>query len=585
MEYQLISPINQLYTPTQQVLTNRGIAAAAIDHYLHPTSADNLPPQLFRNMKPAAVCLMNHISYLISHDEARIWLVVDCDCDGMTASALLLNYIYRRFPSIVNRFVYLFHTGKQHGLPDMMQSIQAQKGDLVIMPDASSNDYNEHKWFANRGIDVLVLDHHIADYESPYAIVVNNQLCDYPTKSLSGVGVVYKFCQYLDQELFHDNLADQFLDIVAVGLCGDMMTQQDIETHYLTQLGITRLRNPFIAGMADKNSYSIGDTISPFKVQFYIVPLINAIMRVGTMAEKKLLFESMLEWKANEIIPSTKRGAAVGSKETRLAQALRVATNVKNRQTTQQDNALAAIEAKIQSEHLLDHKVLVIQLDNTSFDRGITGLIANKLMAEYSRPVCLLVKTIHEGQLAWSGSARGYGKSKLTDFRQFCRDSGLVYLAEGHPQAFGCGILDSNIKAFIALADEKLKELKFEPSYKVDFIYNPSTVSLTDIAEIGNLSYLWGQEVPEPLVAIEHVQVTASNIVLMKSTLKIELPNGLALLKFRSSEEEYNNLLSKNGSVTINIVGTCNLNRYYNQVIPQIIIEDYEVIDRKEWYF
>ena len=237
----------------------------------------------------------------------------------------------------------------------------------------------------------------MADYESPYAIVVNNQLCDYPTKSLSGVGVVYKFCQYLDQELFHDNLADQFLDIVAVGLCGDMMTQQDIETHYLTQLGIARLRNPFIAGMADKNSYSIGDTISPFKVQFYIVPLINAIMRVGTMAEKKLLIESMLEWKANEIIPSTKRGAAVGSKETRLAQALRVATNVKNRQTTQQDNALAAIEAKIQKEHLLDHKVLVIQLDNTSFDRGITGLIANKLMAEYSRPVCLLIKTEYEG--------------------------------------------------------------------------------------------------------------------------------------------------------------------------------------------
>ena len=102
------------------------------------------------------------------------------------------------------------------------------------MPDASSNDYNEHKWLADRGIDVLVLDHHMADYESPYAIVVNNQVCDYPTKSLSGVGVVYKFCQYLDQELFHDNLADQFLDFVAVGLCGDMMTQQDIETHYLT---------------------------------------------------------------------------------------------------------------------------------------------------------------------------------------------------------------------------------------------------------------------------------------------------------------------------------------------------------------
>ena len=52
--------------------------------------------------------------------------------------------------------------------------------------------------------------------------------------------------------------------------------------------------------MADKNAYSIGDTISPYKVSFYIVPLINAVMRIGSLAEKKLLFESMLEWKANE---------------------------------------------------------------------------------------------------------------------------------------------------------------------------------------------------------------------------------------------------------------------------------------------
>lgn len=61
---------------------------------------------------------------------------------------------------------------------------------------------------------------------------MNNQLCDYPTKSLSGVGVVYKLCQYMDS-VCGTAYADDFLDIVGVGLVGDMMDIRDFETHYL----------------------------------------------------------------------------------------------------------------------------------------------------------------------------------------------------------------------------------------------------------------------------------------------------------------------------------------------------------------
>ena len=71
----------------------------------------------------------------------------------------------------------------------------------------------------------------------------------------------------------------------------------------------------------------------------------------------------------------------------------------------------------------------------------------------------------------------------------------------------------------------------------------------------------------------------------MKSTLKIELPNGLTLLKFKSSQEEFDTLYSEHGGVIINLIGTCNLNYYYQQINPQVIIEDYEIVDRKEWYF
>lgn len=582
MEYKLIHPINESYTPTQQILTNRGIPLSEIDHYLHPVPSDNLDPKLLRNLEPAAACLIQHIQQLIKDPNNAIWIIVDCDCDGYTSSACLLNYIHLRFPSIVDRIFIKFHSGKQHGLADI--SIQPSKGDLIICPDAASNDYEIHRICKDLGVDVLVLDHHIAEYESPYAIVVNNQLCDYPTKSLSGVGIVYKFCQYLDS-IFGDNKADQLLDLVAVGLTGDMMDQRDIETHYLTQIGLKQLRNPFIAGMADKNSYSIGDTISPYKVAFYIVPLINSITRVGTMEEKQLLFDSMLDWKAYNLIPSTKRGAGPSAKETILAQALRVATNVKNRQTTAQDSSLATVQKIIEENDLLQHKVLIIQLESASFDRGITGLIANKLMAIYQRPVGLLIKTYVDGKLAWSGSARGYSKGEFHNFRQLCRNSGLVFLAEGHEEAFGLGIYDENINAFIKYCDEQLKDTKFEPCYKVDYIYNLSTLKAADILEIGKMIPLWGQEVDEPLIAIEHVKITASNIALMKSTLKITLPDGIEVIKFRSSEDEYNTLFTENGSVTINIVGTCGINSYFGRMTPQILIEDYEIVDKQDWYF
>ena len=144
---------------------------------------------------------------------------------------MLLNYLHAQFPSAINKFIYNFHSGKIHGIkPELIP----ENVSLVIAPDSSSNDYQEHEELANRGIDVLVIDHHLADKVSEYACVVNNQFCDYPTKSLSGVGVVYKLCQYMDS-ICGTSYADDYLDIVATGLVGDMMDIRDFETHYLIQ--------------------------------------------------------------------------------------------------------------------------------------------------------------------------------------------------------------------------------------------------------------------------------------------------------------------------------------------------------------
>ena len=366
--------------------------------------------------------------------------------------------------------------------------------------------------------------------------------------------------------------ADDYLDIVATGLVGDMMDIRDFETHYLIQQGLQRssLRNPFIKGMADKNVYQLGKgDLTPIGVAFYIVPLVNAITRVGTQDEKQILFESMLEWKAYDLIPSTKRGCK-GQEETRLEQALRVCTNVKNRQTRTRDAEVECIENIIQENNLLKHKVLAIKLDNMSIDRGITGLIANELMSKYKRPVVLLSKTEHEGLEAWEGSARGYEKSKMKDFRQFVKESNLVFLAEGHANAFGFGIYDKDFESFISWSDEQLKDIEFSPSYKVDFIYSMSDINSKDILDLGDAKYLWGQNIDEPLIAVENVAVTNDMIGLMSRdknpTLKIQLPNGVTCIKFKSSEEELDNLSSELGCVSINLIGKPEVNRYFGSV-------------------
>lgn len=582
MDYQLIKPIQENYSAIEQVLTNRGIKFEDIAHYLNVTEEDNLSPLLLDNIEQAAKMLFNQLH----KDGFHIHVQVDSDCDGYTSAALLLNYIHAIIPSAIEHISYSFHNGKMHGINPALIPPETT---LVIAPDSSSNDYDIHKMLHNKGVEVLVLDHHQAEKISEYACIVNNQLCDYPTKSLSGVGVVYKLCQFIDSLLpASEQKADQFLDMVAVGLVGDMMDLRDFETHYLVQTGLSQLQNPFIKDMAEKNHYQLGDNPTPIGVAFYIVPLINSITRVGTLEEKTLLFESMLNWKAFDLVPSTKRGCA-GQQETRLDQSLRTCTNVKNRQTRNQDAAVEQVKSIIKENNLLDHKILLVKLEHPSFDRGITGLIANKLMAEYQRPVALLVEVDEDGKKAWSGSARGYEKSKLNDFRGFCRDSGLIYLAEGHPNAFGFGILDENFDAFVEYADTTLKDIEFSPSYKVDFIHSANDIRPKEILELGNMKNLWGQNVDEPLIAVEHLAITKDMITLMSRdrnpTLKIQLSNGVTCIKFKSSEEELESLFSENGCVTINLVGKAEVNKYFNSVTPQLIIQNYEIINRQEYFF
>ena len=526
--------------------------------------------------------LIKHIS-----QNDKVFIQVDSDCDGYTSAALLINYLNKLFPGFTqNNVSYRLHEGKQHGL--ILDTIPKDVK-LVIAPDSSSNDYEVHKTLAEMGIDVLVIDHHEADEISQYACVVNNQLCDYPTKSLSGVGMVYKFCSYIDQVLEVDYVND-FVDLVALGIIADVMKLTDFETKQLVNMGIQNIVNPFFRSMTIKNEFSLKGNITPFGVAFYIAPYINATTRCGSNEEKLLLFESMLDFKAYEMIPSTKRGFK-GQLETRVEQACRNCVNIKNRQNRVRDNNLSIIENIITSQNLLKNQIIIICLDSEhAIDKNLTGLVATKIASEYQKPTLVLNESVQEDKsILWTGSGRIFAQSAFTTFRSFLDESGYVEMAQGHEGAFGVAIKNEKLKSFIEYSNKELANFDFTPKYYLDFIYDANYLMPQDIFNIANYDGLWGQGIEEPFVLVKNIKINKDNITLLKeTTLKITLMidgQYVSLIKFGSSQEEFDNLYSEQGYITIDVIGKFQKNIWNDKVSPQIQIEDYEIVNKSNYYF
>lgn len=583
MNYKLINQIDSDLSILEQVLTNRGIKLENINHFLNVTESDLIEPGTIAYLKDGVKMLLNHLKQL-----DNIYIQIDSDCDGISSSAILINYLYQRFPQIVSNHVfYGFHSGKQHGIN--IDLIPKNNIKLVIAPDSSSNNYEVHKILKEQGIDVLVIDHHDAEMVSPNACVINNQLCDYPTKTLSGAGMVYKFCQYIDEGfLKEDRIIEQYMDLAALGIIADIMSITDYETRYIVQQGLNNIHNPLIAELINKNSFSMKGDVNPTTVAWYIAPYINAISRSATEEEKNIVFKAMLDHEAYKEVPSTKKGAT-GQMETIVTQAARVCTNVKRRQKTVRDNYIDFLMKKIQSEKLDENQVIVITIEEADDQiSNLTGLVANQLSAHYQRPTILLIKT-KEG---YQGSARGYDQGDLKDFKAFCANSNLAMYAEGHPNAFGIGFKDMfEVTSFIEYCNNQLSNYSSEPSYLVDFIYNTDNMQSLkkDILTISDLKDIWSKGIEEPLIVIENIKVNLVNCKLMgkttNPTLKIELSNGVSLIKFGSSKEEYELLCPKDGCSYITIVGTCNINEWQGNRYPQVMIKDFTIVNTIEFDF
>ena len=310
--------------------------------------------------------------------------------------------------------------------------------------------------------------------------------------------------------------------------------------------------------------------------------MINAVQRSGEIEEKELLFKAMLKHEAFEMIPSNKRGHAPGEMERLVDQAVRMSTNVKNRQTREQDKTMEELELLIEDLGLLDHKVILFTLDNKELNRNIAGLIANKIANKYQRPCCILSKTLEidpehttmlqdgtevfvtsASRVLYQGSARGYEATGVTNFKTICEAAGAEW-CQGHENAFGMCLAEDQIERFLTETDAALANISAEPIYYVDYIYNGADVQASDILTIANLGNLWGKDFDEALVAVENLKISKDMITVYRktgNTLKISLPNKISLMKFNATDEECFKLENFEGAyLSLNIVGKCNQN-------------------------
>ena len=276
----------------------------------------------------------------------------------------------------------------------------------------------------------------------------------------------------------------------------------------------------------------------------------------------------MLNHYAFTNIPSTKRGHRQGETEQLIIQAIRTVTNVKNRQTRAEDTGLEMLEGMIQKNNLLNHKILLFLLEPNQIDAEIRGLIANKFMAKYQRPCCLLTRTDHD---TYEGSMRGYTKTGIDSFKEVLEQCPEVVYVQGHDNAAGLSIKADQVYRFLTHIDFLLEDVSVEPIYRVDYSFKEIDNNNDKILDIAAMNDYWGQDVERAYVNI-NFKITNNNFEIMKNnTFKFNLPNGLSIIKFNGTDEEAETFTTS-GYIELNAICKCNANAWANKTYPQLII-------------
>ena len=486
--------------------------------------------------------------------------------DGFTSSALFVKFMQE----INHPIGILMDEGKTHGLTDNIMDDIIGNYDLVIIPDAGSNDIEQHKKLLDNGIDFIVLDHHEVKDEvvdklntSDNGIVINNQLLDI-NKNYTGVGMVYIFLKYVN---FLENLdldIDKYLDLVALGAIGDVSNVADKEIRYYVTKGLNNITNPFIKAVMERKGLK---EMTGRDASFSIISMINAVTRKGTVEEKQELFDAIVsDSTVTTTVEVRKKNKSTGKFDKIPTEMTVHDIIVKKCESikTKQDKIVKEAMKKV--EYIHDNNVIIGLLDE-DVPSSITGLVAMKVSDKHRKPVMIGKK--YEDVLA--GSLRA---PDGLDFKGILTMSNLFNFASGHASAAGWGINTSNLEELYKYLDGY--DFSNNTEYMVDKLYSKPIEY--DIYTVEMDKHVFGGDVVYPIMGYKSIKFN-KKCISSRGSVTTFFDNGVSFVLFNSPtniKEEIENNLDEKGNLTMDIVGEPRVQKFGNKEIPQIVIKDYE---------
>lgn len=507
-----------------------------------------------------------------------VGVLVDVDCDGMTSGAMLINYFNDNYE---NANIHpIFPKMKLHGveknLDTIMEAHEEYNFDYIILPDSSSNDLSTIHKLINDGINVLVIDHHDLNLnvidENP-KFIINNQSAyndEHVNKNFTGVGMVYECLKYLDQRN-GTQYADGYLDLFAIGQIADVSDISDLEVRSLMLRGFNAVNNPLIDRFVKTNHTKL----TPKSLQFSIIPMINAVNRVGSVEDKNTLFKALIKDDNSDYQISKRRN--VNHHFVYEDVDVDIYDYIINRMTK-----IKGEQKKMVNRALKDAVYLSDENDNFNLieigneNGGITGLIGNQILGDTGKATFI----VHKVKDNYIGSMRipmAYTDTLERLESSFAQLGNLNY-AQGHENAAGISfnLSDEFIQPTLDILNSLFIPVK--NTYEVDDYFINNTPSLLTCRTVDEMEHCFGGKVEEPVIGILGLNVFPSNFNINKKTLHINI-NGIDFVKFNLTDEEIESIddhLDTTDDIYVDMVGSVGINRFLGKTTPQFIMSDLE---------
>ncbi len=490
---------------TAAVLLSRGIAdAEAARRFLTPELEHLLDPALLTGMRDAVERLKRAIQA-----QEKILIYGDYDVDGTVSVVILKKAIEMAGGQASFHVPHRLRDG--YGMrTDVIERAAAMGVTLIISVDTGIRASSVVEAARERGIDVIVTDHHLPEAELPPALAVlnpNRRDCPYPDKNLCGAGVAFKLVQALlatlgwPAEKFA-RVVKSFLKLVAIATVADVVPlvgeNRVIVKHGLE--GLQQARNPGLRALLELSGMLNGRAPSARQVAFQIAPRINAAGRMDDAQNVIRMF----------LTDDPEHARTLASQLHSLNQ---------ERRDTEAEIVKLVLAECVNVPVTDDQSALVFS--GANWHRGVVGIVASRLVERFCRPVFVLSEEDGQAQ----GSGRGIPVFHLLDALESMPD--LFTRFGGHRQAAGVSLAAELVPEFRrrlnAYAGTRLTPADFQPQLQIDAVVGlrelttgPAIQELLAMAPFG-----FGN--PPPVLAVLGAELANAPVVMKEKHLRVHL--------------------------------------------------------------